>query len=164
MISARKVVDSEIPWHLHCQGVKPAIAPALFFFVSFLSLFCTLGGDVAQLVRASNRHAADVGSIPRCGKGFFFQSQLSVQTLLHVSVPPPPPLRANACINICARVKDLVVYVRVRWIMETPKHPACTGGWVARLCRSWLSPRKATRISHGRNPIGTIQWQKVWFF
>ena len=28
-------------------------------------------GDVAQLVRESNRHAADAGSIPRCGKGFF---------------------------------------------------------------------------------------------
>ena len=35
--------------------------------------------------------------------------------------------------------------------METLKHPACTVGWVARLCRSWLSPGKATRISHGRN-------------
>ena len=34
--------------------------------------------------RASERHAAGTGSIPRCGKGFFFffQSQLSVQTLL----------------------------------------------------------------------------------
>ena len=29
-----------------------------------------LGRDVAQLVRASDRHAADAGSIPRCGKGF----------------------------------------------------------------------------------------------
>ena len=34
------------------------------------------------MVRASDRHAADSGSIPRCGKGFFSQSQLSVQTLL----------------------------------------------------------------------------------
>ena len=34
------------------------------------------GGDVAQLVRASDRHAADAGSIPLCGKGFFSQSQL----------------------------------------------------------------------------------------
>ena len=41
--------------------------------------------------------------------------------------------------------------------METLKHPACTLGWVARLCRSWLSPGKATRISHGRNPIWRIQ-------
>ena len=67
---------------------------------------------------------------------------------------------AIACIYICAHVKDTVVHVRVRWIMKTLKHPACTVGWVARLCRSWLSLRKATRISHGRNPIGTIQLLK----
>ena len=45
-------------------------------------------GDIAQLVRAPDRHAADAGSIPRCGEGFFSQSQLSVQTLLRVSVHP----------------------------------------------------------------------------
>ena len=44
------------------------------------------GGDVAQFGRASDRHAADAGSIPRCGKGFFSRSQLSVQTLLRASV------------------------------------------------------------------------------
>ena len=64
---------------------------------------------------------------------------------------------AIARIYICAHVKDAVVHVRVRWIMETLKHPACTVGWVGRLCRSWRSPGKATRISYGRNPIGTIQ-------
>ena len=95
------------------------------------------GGDVAQLVRASDRHAADAGSIPLCGKGFFSQSQLSVQILLRVSVHSPC---AIACINICAHVKDVVVHVRGRWIMETLKHPVCTVGWVARLCRSWLFP------------------------
>ena len=42
--------------------------------------------------------------------------------------------------------------------METLKHPACTVGWVARLCRTQLVfPGKATRISHGRNPNGTMQ-------
>ena len=116
-----------------------------------------IGWVVPQLVRASDRHAADAGSIPRCGKGFFSQGQLSVQTFT-VSVHPPC---AIACINICAHVKDPEVHVRVWWIMETLKHPACTVGWVAPLCRTWLSPRKATRISHGRNPIGTIQLQKV---
>ena len=61
----------------------------------------------------------------------------------------------------CVHVKDPVVHVRVQWIMETIKHPACTVGWVAWLSCSWLSPGKATRISHGRNPIWTIQLQKV---
>ena len=41
-------------------------------------------------------------------------------------------------------VKDPVVHVRVQWIVETLKHPACTVGWVARLCRIWVSPGKAT--------------------
>ena len=45
-------------------------------------------GDVAQLVRAADRHAADAGSIPRCGKGFFSQSQLSVQTPLRCPYTP----------------------------------------------------------------------------
>ena len=113
--------------------------------------------DVAQLVRASDHHAADAGSIPLCGKGFFSQSQLSVQTLLRVSVHPPPcPI---ACINICAHVKDPVVHVRVQWIRD--QHPAYTIGWVARLCCNWLSPGKATQISHGRNPVGTVQLTQV---
>ena len=37
----------------------------------------TRGGDVAQLVRASDRHATDAGSIQRCGKDFFFLPQLT---------------------------------------------------------------------------------------
>ena len=47
-----------------------------------------LNGDVAQLVRAWDCHATDAGSVPWYGKGFFPQSQLSVQTLLRVSVHP----------------------------------------------------------------------------
>ena len=115
------------------------------------------------MVRASDRHAADVGSIPRCGKGVFSQSQLSVQTLLRYPYTPPPPC-AIACVYICAHVKDPVVHVRVWWIVETLKHPACTLSWVARLCCSWLSPGKATRISHWKSPIWTIQHTNSTFF
>ena len=86
---------------------------------------------------------------------FFFYPTVNLQCRLFYGVRTPPC--AIACIYICAHVKDPVVYVRDRWIVETLKHPACTVGWVARLCCSWLSPGKATRISHGRNPIGTIQ-------
>ena len=73
---------------------------------------------------------------------------------------PCTPQCAITCINICANVKGPVDHVRVLWIMETLNHPACTVGWLARLCHSWLSPVKATRISHGRNPNGTIQLLK----
>ena len=121
------------------------------------------GGDVTQLVESdilytlfgritSDRHAADACFIPRCGKGFFSQSKLSMQTLT-VFVHP----RVQSHTLSPAYVKDFVVHVRVWWIMETLKHQACTVGRVARLCRSWLSPGKANRISHGRNPIGTLQ-------
>ena len=48
--------------------------------------------------------------------------------------------------------------------METLNHPICTVGWVVRLYRSWLSPRKATRISQGRNPIGQYSYEKFCLF
>ena len=105
----------------------------------------------------------------------FFPPRVNFQCrflCVSASPPSPPPTPAPhpththththtpcriACIYICAHVTDPKVHIRVRWIMETLKHPACTVGWVARLCRSWLSPGKATRISHGRNPNGTMQ-------
>ena len=83
----------------------------------------------------------------------FSPSQLSEQTLLHVSVHP---LCAIACIHVCAHVKDPVVYVRVRWIMETLKHPACTVS-SATLSQLAFPGEKAIRISHGRKLIETIQ-------
>ena len=45
-------------------------------------------------------------------------------------------------------------------LQQQLKRPVCTVGWVARLCRSWLFPGKTTRISYGRNPIGTILLKK----
>ena len=78
--------------------------------------------DVAQLVRAADRHAADAGSIPRCGKEFFSQSTFSANSLTCVRTPTC----AITCTNICAHIKDPLVYVRVWWIMETLKHPART--------------------------------------
>ena len=106
--------------------------------------------------KSSDRHAADAGSIPRCHKGFlfFFSQKLSVQTILRCAFTP---LCAIGYISVCAHVEDHVIHTRVRWIMQTLRHPVCIEGWVARLCCGWLSPGKATRICHGRNPNGTIQ-------
>ena len=118
-------------------------------FLSVSQAFRHIGWGCSSVGRATDRHAADAGSIPRCGKGFFSLSQLSVQILFTItSSPPPHPPGATACIYICSHVKDSVVHVRVRWIMETLKHQACT---VARLSQL------ATRVSYGRNSIGTIQ-------
>ena len=40
-----------------------------------------IGWGCSSVGKASDQHAADAGSIPRCGEVFFSQSQISVQTL-----------------------------------------------------------------------------------
>ena len=95
------------------------------------------GWDVAQWVEHR------IGTLPTQvrfpGAARNFSPRVSFQFRLPYGVRTPPS--AIACIyDICAHVKDPVVHVRVRWIMETVKHPACTVGWIARLCRSWLFP------------------------
>ena len=86
-----------------------------------------------------------------------FSLRVNFRCRLSYGVRTPPC--AIASINIFAHVKDPVTHVRVRRVMDTLKHPARTVGWLARLCRSWLSSGRATRFSHGRNPNGTIQFQ-----
>ena len=117
-----------------------------------------LGRGYSSVGRASNRHGP-LTQVRFPGAARDFSPRVNFQSRLSYGVRTPSC--AIACINICVHVKDPVVHVRVRWIMETLKHPACTVGWVARLCRSWLSPGKATRISHGRNSTGTIQLYQV---
>ena len=105
------------------------------------------GGDVAQ--SAEHRTVTPLRLVGFPGAARDFSPRINFQCRLSYGVRTSPC--AIACINICAHVKDAVVYVRVRWIMETLKYPACTVRWVARPCRSWLSPGKGTRIS---------QWEK----
>ena len=109
--------------------------------------------DLAQLVEHWTGTSLVQVWFPGVARDFF--PRVNFQWSLSYSVRTP--LCAITCINICAHVKDPVVHASVRWIMETLKHPAYTIGWVAGLCQSWQSPGTATRISHGRNPIGTIQ-------
>ena len=58
------------------------------------------GGGCSSVGTASDRHAAKVGSSPRCGKGIFSQSQLSVQTLLRC---PHIPKSNRMHQHLCAR-------------------------------------------------------------
>ena len=113
-----------------------------------------VGGDVAQLVE--HRTGTPLTKVRFPGAARNFSPRVNFQCRLSYSVRPLPC--AIACIYICAHVKDLVVRVRIRWSMETLEHSSCTLGWVARPCRTWLSPGKAIRIFRGRNSIGTIQW------
>ena len=67
------------------------------------------GWGCSSVGRASYRHAADAGSIPRCGKGLFSQSQFSLQTSLMVSVQPGVQSQASTFLR--KSVKDRVVHV-----------------------------------------------------
>ena len=112
------------------------------------------GWGCSSAGRASARHAA-------AAKEFSLRDKFQCR-LLRCAI---------ACICICAHVKDPVVHVRVRWIMETLKHPACTVGWVARLCRSWLSPLEGNpnfpwEKSHWDNTVLKVQSKvkRLWPF
>ena len=128
------------------------------FMISDNCSFVSQGRDVAQLVEYRTGTPPTQVRFPGAARDF--SRRVHFQCRLSYGVRSPP--FAITSIYICAHVKDPVVLVRVRWIMETLKHQACTLGWVARLCCSWLSPGKATRISHGRDPIGPIQLYKVF--
>ena len=110
-------------------------------------------GNVAQLVEHQTVTPPTQVRFPGAARDF--SPRVNFQCRLSYGVRAPPC--AIACIYSCAHVKDPIVHVRVGWIIETLKHPVCSLGRVARLCRSWPSPGKAIRISHWRNPIGTIQ-------
>ena len=79
-----------------------------------------VGGDVAQLVE---HHTGTLPTHVRfLGAARDFSPRVNFQCRLFYGVCTPPG--AIACIYICAHVKDSVVHVTVRWIMETLKHNA----------------------------------------
>ena len=62
--------------------------------VCFLALKTALGWGCSSVGRASDRHVADAGSIPRCGKRIFSQSQTFSADCFKVSVHPRAQSRA----------------------------------------------------------------------
>ena len=111
------------------------------------------GWGCSSVGRASDQHAAEASLIPRCGKGFFSQSQLSVQTLLRC---PYTPVCNRMHLHLCARQRTLspgqssVDYGNI----QTPSMRRRLGNTtLSRLA----FPEEATRIFYGRNPSGTIQ-------
>ena len=75
------------------------------------------GWGCSSVGRAWNQQAAGAGSIPHAANDF--SARVNFQYRLSYGVGAPSC--AIACINICAHVKDLVVHVRVRWIIENTK-------------------------------------------
>ena len=125
-----------------------------------------MGGDVVQLVE--RRTGTPLRQVQFSGAARDFDLRVNFQCRLSC-VCPYTPVGNRACINICAHVKDPVVSVRVRWIMETLKHPARTEGWVARFCRSWLFPWEANpnfpwEKSHWDNTDVQYTQKKFFFF
>ena len=76
------------------------------------------GGDVAQLVE--HRTGTPPTQVRFSGAARYFSPRVNFQCRLSDDVRTA---RCTiACIDICAHVRDPVVHVRVRWIMETLKH------------------------------------------
>ena len=98
----------------------------------------TLVGDVAQLVEY--RTVTPLTQVRFPGAARDFSPRVNFQCRFSYGVCTPPC--AIAYIYTCAHVKDPVVHVRLRWIMETGKHPAYTVGWVAQLSQLAL-PRES---------------------
>ena len=125
-------------------------------------IYSNVVGDVAQSVE--HRSGTPPTSIPRCGKEFLPPPpQINFPCRLSYGACTPPC--AVAYIYIYAHVKDPVTHFRVRWIMDTLRHPACTAGWVSRLCRSWLSPEEGNpnfpwEKSHWDNTVAKKQKKK----
>ena len=96
-----------------------------------------------------------------------FSPRVNFQCRLSYSVRTPPCVRTPyvACILICAHVKDPVVLVRVRWIMETLKHPACTLDWVTRLSQLAFpgksNPNFPWKKSHRDNIVVKKQYKSL---
>ena len=124
--------------------------PSMLFTLKQILDKSNRDGDVAQLVEHRTGTLPTQVRFPWAARDF--SRRVNFQCRLSQGVRTLPC--AIACISICVHVKDPVVHARVRWIMETLKHLACTVGWVARLCRSWLCPEKETRISQDKIPLG----------
>ena len=115
--------------------------PFIFIFYRHCAINCRViitsrDGDVAQLVEHGTGTPQTPVRFPGAARDF--SPRVNFQCRLSYDVRTPPC--AIACFHICAQFKDPIVHARVRWIIETLKHPACTVEWVAQLCRSWLFP------------------------
>ena len=109
--------SAEVPWLL--PDDQPSLLAHLHTQVQTTG---TQGWACSSVGSASDRHTAEVGSIPRYGKEFFSQGHFGADSHMCVCTSQC----AIAYINVCVHVKDAVVHVRAWWIMETLKHLACT--------------------------------------
>ena len=123
------------------------------FSVPFL-----VGWGCSSVGRASDRHAADAESIPRCGKGFFSQSQLSVKTLLRC-----PRVQSQVLTSV-RTLKIPLSMSRVRWTMTELNQPACTVGRVCDSVAAGFPRGKQPDFAIGDIPTGQYSCKKKLSF
>ena len=115
---------------LKCDHVRKDLSVFKYTFTKLLPIpTCdnhSIFRDVAKLVEHWTGMSLTQVWFPAAARDL--SPGVSFQCTLSYGVCTPPC--AVACINICVRVKDPVVHVRIRWITETLKHI----GWVGRLC------------------------------
>ena len=115
------------------QSAQNVCYVAVVFAVRLLLVILGEGWGCGSFGRASDRHAVDAALIPQVWRGIFLpESTIS------------GALCAIAGNDISVHTQDPVVHVRVLWIVETLKHPACAVGWVVQLFHSCLSLGKTT--------------------
>ena len=85
-MSGKDLVQNHLTYFIYCHT---AMWPKDKSVSTLSSLsFCCLGWGCSSVGRASDQHAADAGSIPQCGKGFFFLELTFSADSLMVSVHP----------------------------------------------------------------------------
>ena len=121
-----------------------------------LGHFPSLGWGCISAGRAPHRHAAEAGSIPRCGKGFFFIPVI-FQCRLSYCVRTPPPLPSVQS-QALTSVRTLKILRSRQNSVERLRHQACT------VCRSWLARGKQSDSLLGENPQGENTVVIFFFF
>ena len=94
------------------------VVVVVFFLLLSIDVWSSVFGNVAQLLKRRTGTLLTQVRFPSAARDF--SPKVNFQCRLSYGVRTPPC--AIACINTCAHVKDPVVHVRVRWIMETLKH------------------------------------------
>ena len=113
-------------------------------------LVCQMDGDIGLVEERTGMLLMQV-QFPSVARDFLPESTFSADSY---SVCTPPC--AIACIYLCVHVKDSIVHVRIQWIMETLKHPACTIAWVA-----WLSQLAFPREGNLNFPWEKSHWNNT---
>ena len=86
--------------YLRTLAIVPLVHVRIFIAIIVIVIVVTITWGCSSVGRASDRHAADAGSIPRCGKGLFSQSQFQCRLSYGVRYTP---VRNRMHLHLCAR-------------------------------------------------------------